>query len=143
MCIVPRISHFYENRSVPLKSTGGCDMGPYDYNSLCLEGILLIHHRLFPEDLCSSLIFITKLICMRTGYLFRRDSLDPDVCFLCEVIISFVTLHLVVAKWWWWQRKDYDLRKGWAPAANRFQHKKTLFPCKFIWYRGWGKGNQN
>lgn len=82
MCIVPRISHFYENRSVPLKCTGGCGMGPDDYSSLCLEGILLIHHRLFPEDLCFSLIFITELICMRTGSLFRRDSLDPDVWFM-------------------------------------------------------------
>lgn len=74
-------------------------MGTYDYNSLSLEGILLIHHSVFPEDLCFSLIFITELICMKTGSLFCRDSLDPDVYFLCEVIISFVTLHLVMAKW--------------------------------------------
>jgi len=74
-------------------------MGIYDYNSLYLEGILLIHHSVFSEDLFFFLIFITELICMKTRSLFCRDSLDPDVCFLCGAIISFVTLHLVVAKW--------------------------------------------
>lgn len=64
-----------------------------DCSSSYLEGILLIYHNTFLEDLCFSLTFITELIYMKIRYLFHRDSLDPDVCFLCEGVVLFVTLH--------------------------------------------------
>lgn len=72
---------------------------------ICLADVAWEHAMTIPfiqRELCSSitvhfqriygffLIFITELICMRTGPLFRGDSLDPDVChnFICGIALA-------------------------------------------------------
>lgn len=98
MCVATEFWHFHENRSYFLFDICcRCVIGTEDRSSFYPEGILLIHHDVFLEDLWFSLIFITQLICMKMGSLFHRDALDPDVCFLCQVVILFV-IALVVAK---------------------------------------------
>lgn len=91
------------------------------------------------------LIFITELICMRTGPLFRGDSLDPDVCLLWEVIISFLILHWVVAKWSWWQRQDYHFCKGWTTTSSHSEipeKQKPWFPANLFSNRKFHIGSE-
>lgn len=145
MCVATEFWHFCENRSLLfLIYADRCVIGTEDCKSFYLEGILLIHHNVFLVDLCFSLIFITQLICMKMGSLFRRDALDPDVCFVssCNLVCHCVgcgKMEMMANK---------GLTVQGISTCNWCLPVKTLFPCtSVIWCEilktRWGKGNHN
>lgn len=69
------------------------------------------------------LIFITELICMRTGPLFRGDSLDPDVChnFICDIALGCGDKDRIIT----------SARDEQQPLRDSSK-TMALIPCKFI-----------